>query len=314
MIRIGNIQADIRFDSGAVERLFASPERALADAEAYWETEEAMRCARGWHKAVGVPADFEHFRAAVREIAELGPGERESHPALRTARRVMQQERRFLEEGLPHLCGVLPDRPATLDIRILLAAALRTNAFAHEQVVVNMTSRFWHVEGLSIDERASWVLNLIVHECWHGGFCENRERWTDAPLGDQTLWSLLVNIQNEGTATYTNYTARQIFPARADQDFRMLDDPAEVAQKVGTMNAILAARCTLDEPALRDLAWREGVLGRAFYVGGAHMARTIDERVGREALVETIAAGPCSFVRAYNAVADADLRVRLPVV
>lgn len=309
MIEIGKVRAKIRFDAGTVERLFADPEGALADAEGFWEREELMRYARGWHEVVGVPMDFDSFRNVVREIVALPATERTEHPALQMTRRVMQEEGRFLAAGIPHVCRLLPDRAATLDIRVLFAGGLRVNAFAYEQVVVNVTSRFWHEADLSIDERASWVLNMLVHECWHGGFCENSERWTDARLDDEALQGLLGNIQNEGIATYVNYTAQAIFPAEAEEDFQMLDDAAEVARKLETMNAILAQRHVLDEAALRDLAWKEGVLGRAFYVGGAHMARTLDERAGRRALVDTIATGPVSFVTAYNAVADPALRV-----
>jgi hypothetical protein len=309
MVEIGKIHAEIRFDSGTLERLFAEPEKAVADAEAFWEAEEPMRYAKRWHEAVGVPVDLDRFRTIAGEIAALPANERAAHPALLMTRQIMAEEGRFLALGLPHLCSLLPDNPATLDIKILFAGGLRANAFACVQVVVNATSPFWHVAELSIDDRASWVLNLLVHECWHGGYCENQERWTEEPLADEVLSRLLVNIQNEGIATYVNYTARSLFPAKADQDFAMLDDPAAVARKLEAMNAILAKRHDLDDAAMRDLAWNEGVLGRAFYVGGAHMARVLDERAGRRALTDTIATGPMSFVAAYNAVADEALGV-----
>lgn len=185
LIKMGEIQVNIRFDAGTVERLFADPEAALADAEGFWEREEPMHYARGWHEAVSVPMDFDVFRTVVREIVALPASGRTQHPALQMTRRVMQQEERFLALGVPHVCSLLPDLPATLDIRVLFAGGLRVNAFAYEQVVVNVTSRFWHEADLSIDDRASWVLNMLVHECWHGGFCENAERWTDARLDDE---------------------------------------------------------------------------------------------------------------------------------
>lgn len=165
MIRMGEIQVDIRFDAGTVERLFAHPEVALTDAEGFWEREEPMRYARGWHDVVGVPFEFDSFRNVVREIVALPASERTQHPALQMTRRVMEQEDQFLALGVPHVCSLLPDLPATLDIRVLFAGGLRVNAFAYEQVVVNVTSRFWHEAGLSIEDRASWVLNMLVHEC-----------------------------------------------------------------------------------------------------------------------------------------------------
>lgn len=313
MIKIGTITAEIRFNAGTVERIFADPEHVLADVEGFWEAEEAMRYARGWHSVVNVPVDWDHFRILVGQIAELTTEQRAQHPALLMTRRVMEQEQRFLDEGLPHLCSFLPGNPAVLDIRVLFAGGLRAYAFAHEQVVIDVTSKHWHATELSISDRASHVLNLLVHECWHGGYSENQAQWTETAMQDETLHRMLVNIQNEGIATYVNYTARAIFPARAERDFQMLDDPIQAAAKLEGMNAILAQRHALDEESMRKLVWDEGVMGRAFYIGGAHMARVLDERAGRSALNDTIAAGPVSFVDRYNEVADHALRVQLPV-
>lgn len=45
MVEIGTIRAGIRFDLGSVDRLFADPGVALADAEGFWGREGPMRCA-----------------------------------------------------------------------------------------------------------------------------------------------------------------------------------------------------------------------------------------------------------------------------
>jgi hypothetical protein len=291
--------------------MFGDPESVLADVQGFWEREEPLRYATGWHGVVGVPVDLDRFRTVVAEIRALSMDQREAHPALLMTRRVLGQEKRFIDEGIPHVCMYLPDRPARLDIRVLFAGGLRANAFVYEHAVVDATSPHWHAESRSIDERASSVLNLLAHECWHGGFCENRERWSETPHDDTTLYRLLVNIQDEGVATYVNYTARSLFPAPGDSDFAMLGDPAQLVARFEATRAILNQRHTLDEPILRDLVWREGVLGRAFYITGAHMARVIEQRSGRDALTETIATGPLSFFAAYNRVADAPLRVSL---
>jgi hypothetical protein len=310
-MQVGNVTADIRFEIGTLEGIFADPDGVLSDVEGFWQTEDALRFAAGWHGVVGVPVDYERFRQIVGDIARLSSEERQAHPALVMARRVIEQEERFARDGIPHLCAYLPDLPARLDIRVLFAAGLRANAFVHEHVVIDATSPHWHEGNRSIEDRASSILNLLVHECWHGGYCENQAQWTERALEDDALYRLLINIQNEGTATYVNYSARTVFPSPGDPDFVMLEDAEQVAAKFAVMNRILGRRFSLSADALRDLAWREGVLGRAFYIGGAHMARTLDERAGRRALTDTIAAGPASFFDAYDRVADDRLRVRL---
>jgi hypothetical protein len=50
-----------------------------------------------------------------------------------------------------------------------------------------------------------------------------------------------------------------------------------------------------------DFALIERLSGeRLWYVAGFHMAKTIDERLGRERLNETIRSGPSSFFEAYE--------------
>jgi O-acetyl-ADP-ribose deacetylase (regulator of RNase III) len=311
MIQSGSVSADIRFDARTVERLFADPEGALADPERFWSEEEPMRCAKGWHDAVKVPVDWDHFHCVVEEITGLSPRKRAEHPSLAVTKCVMAQERRFLDERLAHLCSLLPGNPARLEIRILFTGGIRAYAFAWEQIVIDSMSKHWHREGLSIRDRASWILNLLVYECRHGGYSENRAQRTGALYEDQALYNLLDNTQDEGIGIYVNYTARSVFPARMKTDFQQLDDPAQVAAKLASMNDIPAKRRRLDGENLRKLAWDEGGIGRAFCIGGAHMARVLDERAGRNGLNETIAGGPLSFVELYSRLADPSLRVRL---
>jgi tetratricopeptide (TPR) repeat protein len=48
---------------------------------------------------------------------------------------------------------------------------------------------------------------------------------------------------------------------------------------------------------------------REAYVVGAYMAKRIEERLGKEALVATVAEGPGSFIRTYNGIAKPGMRL-----
>jgi tetratricopeptide (TPR) repeat protein len=61
--------------------------------------------------------------------------------------------------------------------------------------------------------------------------------------------------------------------------------------------------------SLRKKSWDVGVMQRGYYVAGAHMSRTIDEQLGRDALIETITTGPLCFVDTYNGLVDETMKV-----
>jgi hypothetical protein len=154
------------------------------------------------------------------------------------------------------------------------------------------------------------VFNLITHETFHLGYGYNRELRREKKLDDDFVYNTVLDgLQNEGIATYVGYRAREIFPNNDEPDYVMLEDPATVRRKLEKLNKLFGLIGTVSVDSLRGLAWDEGVMGRAYYVVGAHMARTIDEERGREALVETIAVGPLSFVDVYNEIADPDMRI-----
>ncbi|MFC2100133.1 DUF5700 domain-containing putative Zn-dependent protease, partial [Candidatus Bipolaricaulota bacterium] len=183
--------------------------------------------------------------------------------------------------------------------------------FSWDDAVINLSSGYWHRKGLSIDGIASWILNVLVHECYHVGYDAFLERRPDVPSQDARLQAILDDIQNEGMANYVNYTAQSLFPAPAEEDFQMLDEPSQVAEKVFMTNDILQKQSSIGDDELRELVWEHGIQQRAFYVAGSHMARTIDEKAGRSALTNTITEGSLAFVEAYNRHAEESLRIRI---
>jgi hypothetical protein len=102
-------------------------------------------------------------------------------------------------------------------------------------------------------------------------------------------------------ATYVAYRARSIFPSSTvDPDYTMLEKRADVLRLGEKMNHLLELSRTEPFEEIRDTIWQEGVMTRAYYVVGAHMAGRIEEARGREEVVETIVKGSRCFVETYN--------------
>ena len=123
---------------------------------------------------------------------------------------------------------------------------------------------------------------------------------------------MLDALQNEGMATYVGYEAASLFPAPDEVDYRLLENPKDVARLLREVNDLFARVGTVSVEELHRLAWQKGVTDRGYYVVGAVMAQTIDSRLGRAALIGTLSQGPLSFVRTYNSLVRGEERVQIP--
>jgi hypothetical protein len=114
------------------------------------------------------------------------------------------------------------------------------------------------------------------------------------------LRDILENIHSEGVCTYIGYKAQDIFPAPDEKDYHMLDDVDEVKKHLKNVNEILSKVGKISENELDKLTWDVGVIGRSFYVSGAHMCRVIENKAGKEALIQTLLDGPRAFFDLFN--------------
>jgi tetratricopeptide (TPR) repeat protein len=148
----------------------------------------------------------------------------------------------------------------------------------------------------------------LAHELFHVAYRSNFNYFQEDALDDDSKYQLLIALQNEGIATYIAYSIQDVFPAEVD-DLVMMDTPDIVKTKINQVNDIFTQADTLEPDQIRKLSWDVGVADRAYYVTGGHMARTIDQKLGRAALVSTIVKGPLNFVDTYNKLAPKEEQI-----
>jgi len=298
------LTSQVTFHTGTLERLLAEPGAVLADEEAFWSSEPPQRFVRQWSEGTGVAISDDRGREQVRALTELSEPDRRDHPLGRLAQEVAAAGDAFLEEAVPHICGFLP-AASSLDIEVHFTAFIPPRSFVANEVVIDVSAEYWR-------GNVANILNNLVHEIFHVGYSKSRPGRTEAPLADARLYEMLDALQNEGLATYVAYEARTVFPAPGERDYPMLDNAGDVRRLRDLLNGLFALSGTAGEAQLQQWAWRRGVTMRGYYVVGAHMGRTIDRELGRDALIETIGEGPASFVRAYNALVPASERLLVP--
>jgi hypothetical protein len=284
------LASQITFDTAALELLVNEPAAVLKDPEAFWTSHRAQLLTRRWMKMVGYKFSPEDWRNEVAAWARLTPAGRREHALVKMCDEIVRARESFARLALGHLCSFAAAE-TDLSCTIRFTAFIPPNAFAVEDIVVNVGHRSWR-------GNPDNVLNTMVHEVGHvvhsgfrelGGWDKNREgRWLKT----------LDNLQAEGFCTYLGFRAQEIYPAPDVTDYVLAADHAAVERLFGDLRLILAA--ARDETITADdfsrLSWDKGVKGRAYYVAGMRMCQAIDERMGRDALLQSILAGPPAWL------------------
>jgi hypothetical protein len=288
---------DVAWRADSIERLIVHPEEVLADVDTFWKTDDAFQLATRWHTNNRVPADLELFRDQLTRAANVPAESRASDPSLVLAESLVAEQQSFTDIAIPRLLAFLPDNDLQMATIIHLTAFSKAYAFmTNTQIVIDVTSP-------KLGGTRASIMNILYHEVYHIGYGINRLLRTEEPLADDRKYFVLDVLHNEGLATYVAWTALDLYPYTDFDDYRMLDDEQMVSDKIRTVNAIFTQIDELSGDEFSTLSWNEGVVGRAYYVAGAHMARKIDVTLGRDALVGTIEQGPRAFVALYNTIA-----------
>jgi hypothetical protein len=294
-------ESRIIIDTSTLEKIVYDPRTILEDEGAFWEEEKPQKYTKLWAEAVGYTIPFDEWREKIRAWAELSPGERRNHELMRNSQAIIEGREDFMRKAIPHLCSYLP-ADADLDVMVRLTAFIGPNAFAWEDIIININSGYWK-------GRIENVLNMLVHEIFHAGYSYCREQREEEELEDKTLYKMLDNLHSEGICTYVGYRALPLFPAPDVEDYRMLESQEKVESCLRDVNEAFS-KVGEGEEAVQQFVWERRILGRAYYVVGAYMCQVIEDRAGLEKVIETLVQGPASFVKLYNSVVEEESRVR----
>jgi hypothetical protein len=173
-------------------------------------------------------------------------------------------------------------------------------------IVVNLAQAVRFGDGL--DERFISLLGVVAHEVFHAAFSAYKEtspawkRWYRRDRG--YLDELLDLTQNEGIAYYLSLDQR-------GRGYVPRDWQQRTREAVNSFNANAAELLAqgLSHRRAAELLRTANLAGYWESYGsmtGMLMAREIDLRLGRKALIESIALGPIDFFRKYAGLTTSD--------
>ncbi len=283
---------EIGFDDTSVLAQFNKTDEILANPEHFWRQDRGHSLiALSPHlKTESLPPD--EWYELMGEIAQLSPEERRGERHYLAARMIMDHKEIYCTVGARIIQSLLPP-DAGLETTVHLTAFTQPAAFTTNNAIV-MNVDVSHYFG-----KSAYFFNTLNHELFHIGYWRYQPYQQEIWPQSYSLKSALVILQNEGIATYSQELSNAYYPAMLEIDHQLSQSMLALRFFVGRVNDLLQDAATLPEDdVLLDLY--SGFNQRALYAVGAHMARTIDQELGREALAGTIALGPQAFVQTYN--------------
>jgi hypothetical protein len=236
----------------------------------------------------------------MQSFKNLPIEDREKNSQLIAARTILKKGKEFNEKAIPYICSFLPKDCPDISTTIYFTTAIMASGFQSGNSIV--------IYGANADKD-----NLLIHELFHQGFDKCKPKRIESSSQDSVISQIYNDLQNEGMATYVGYKGLKEFPrCRTDMlkdDYKLFENHEEVNALLNKMNELFKKALTLREKELKDTLWQVGSTDRAFYVIGCYMSKIIDEKLGRNVLVETISKGPRSFLLAYNSLVDRKLLV-----
>ncbi|MBN2149430.1 MAG: hypothetical protein JW726_18725 [Anaerolineales bacterium] len=133
-------------------------------------------------------------------------------------------------------------------------------------------------------------------------------------MANEVVIDMLIGLQNEGIATCIEYKQTKEFPPPYEYFLYRLDKRPIVRWYIREFNELFSVAKAKPAGVAHDEVYRQiaslAYQKKGFYVVGAAMALTIEEELGRQALIQTVEGGYQAFADAYNSVADEEMRIQ----
>ena len=300
------LQSKIRFDNSSLEKIVLHPESILDDPEAFWKNDPAYKLYGLWHQFASYPVDMDQWKKNLQPFIDTPENERHHNSQLLLSKKMLKEEneKSFNKRAVPFLYSFLPENCPPIDATIYFTTAILTNGFQMDDDVV--------IYGENADKE-----NLFIHELFHRCQRACKTIIPEHEYDNNELDQIYLLLWIEGTATYVGYKALNEFPSvdpLLQKDYKLIEDTMSFNRLLQKLNEIFVSASKIDtnsneQNELQKRLMKTGVMDRAFYVVGYHMASIIDEKLGRNALRETLLYGPQYYIQKYNSLVDAEYKI-----
>jgi len=309
---------EVFFDISTIDKIFKNPNFVLEDVQNFWKTEPVLIAEKKWEPP-GYPIHYGEFERRVRELSKQDQAERIKNANYQFALKIQQSVPEFRKKGLDHLLSYLP-KDFVLKSKVLLGCFIylgnpeprfSPSAFVVKNTVVfNVSHKVWKF-------KTSEILHLLTHELVH---VSHHHYHKTLPLQEADTRQKLINhilwkLHNEGMATYIAYTVQDSLPTEDERDYKLIENIKELKDRFGMVNELLKKAGKEPLKKMHKSVIDLGITKRAFYVTGAYMAREIEKKIGKNALVDAFSKNEANFTQLYNSIATPyDESIHIPFI
>ncbi len=308
---------NINFNTESIDYIYSHPEDILADPEKFLEEDRAYQLLAQHRGRTNDPFKFNRWLKKIEKLASLSGDKRKEQVPFRLYEQIITHQESFCEEVAANVLSYLPEE-TEFDVTIYLTAHEGSApAFAAKQEIVFSLSHPLLINTAMIHESTglSAFYNLGLHELFHIGFAANFEHLSkEEHRKNEIIIDVLTVLQNEGIATHISHRMNPEYPTPFEWFIYLVDNENIVRWFIGEINEILADGSPpppLGE-AYNQIYQRIGKIGyrwNGLYIVGGYMAMTIEDQLGREALIQTVQDGFNSFAETYNTLAAEDMKI-----
>jgi hypothetical protein len=262
------LKSTLAFDISSIEKIILEPETILENPQRFWEEDGAYGMVGEWHEINNLPHDMDGWIARIEERSKVTGEDRERDEQLVAARELAAIEQEFVDKAVKHLCLFLPP-DAELSTTLYFTTDIEAAGFQQKgQIVVHIINHH--------------LRNMFAHEVFHRGFASIYKKYVTTVRESDPKRLMYLMLQIEGAATYAAYRGIEVFPeigevgqSHVATDYDLLSQPEEVRTLHDKFLTLARQADDLEPNDLRQQSWQLGNGERAYYVLGAHMARTM---------------------------------------
>lgn len=307
----------IRFDATSLEKIYLDPDGILADPQAFIQSDPAYRLLAESRLKGAEPFKFDTWLGKIEKLAAQPQEKREQQINPRLGRLILAHQQAFCQQVGQQVLAYLPPG-SSLEVTLFLTAldeAVPAQsgdgaiAFSLSHPLIAYAAKLHEPTGLSA------FFNLGLHELFHAGYSKSVKYPTlEEHQQNEVVIDMLIALQNEGIATHVSHELAEQYPSPFEWFLYLVDQKPVVRWYIDELNKLFGIAQTQPTGEAYDAIYRQiGDLGyrkKAFYIVGAYMAATIEQELGRQALIQTITEGHQAFADAYNRLSDEGMHIQ----
>ncbi len=214
----------------------------------------------------------------------------------------------FLEENKDLFASTMGEVTEYLPKELQMECILYTMV-GYDIGIVSESSAFLNIAHPFFKENPCELIFISMHEVHHVGYIHYNPTFSFSELKriSDLRDAVRFSTHLEGLAVYAPLRRRLETRCIGHEDYSaLMDEEIAKQRKVQYFDLVQELERTSDRTITDDdfeIFEPMSAKGkRLWYVTGAYMAKSIDEKLGREALIDTIRQGPDSFFDIYNSV------------